>query len=216
MRILVGKQYKIWLAAASPDTGSRPALQGVLVDPEGWLIAANGFVLVGVRYRREGDWPQREGTIIVPAELFRWAVRSNSPIDIHNDHASIQVKGRLSGEFSVPLITAKYPNWRVLIPKVDDAPRAYTTLDPQLLADVAAAMGAKEVQVWQTEMPTSPYIVTARDSDTFGLIMPIFVTDGVKPYLDRVLALRPKEDEPAESSKPAEGGKSCPAGPESR
>lgn len=221
MRIVVSKHYKIWLAAEEPSKWSRPALRGVLVNPDGWLIAANGFALVGVRCRLEGDWPKKEGNIIIPAETFRWAARMSSPIDVDADSATIQVKGRLAGTLSALLVDGKYPKWRDLIPAVSDtSPSQHTNLDPRLLSQVAEAMGSpKDVQVWHTQTPITAYIVTSQDPDSFGLIMPIYCTDLVGPRLARVLALRPQQEaKPPEKEpdKPTEGGDQCPAGPESR
>lgn len=201
MRITFNRQLQVWKAADDMDI--RPVLSGVYVDPEGWLVAANGFILAAVPAKIEAEEEDllSSGDLIIPAKVFPQWIKglgrtvSEVTVNVRGDTATApaKIQGVSSDvQLSTSLIPGSFPKWRTLIPKTKGAPVRHWSFNPDLLKQLYAAIGLVGVPgVLSTAGKTHPLLVAGEDG-AFGLIMPIFFK---VPDVGWILELR-KEKSP--------------------
>lgn len=156
----------------------RPALTGVYVDPEGYLVAADGFALAIRKIKLEGDGLESfKGVILSPEFCKAKMLKSQAHQDIviiDIDPLAIEptTAKHLFDEQPYHVITGTFPNWRVLIPRIDDGPRAFAVVDPALALKLCKALDVKFLDLYHTHK-SSPGIAITADGD-MGVIMPMF------------------------------------------
>ena len=137
MKITIDSKYHIWECAAQDDF--RPVFTCVLIDPAGYAVAADGYIMG-----------------IVPATIEDG---TGHPVLIHKDvvkkskGSTMTIQGNrvssptgTNGQISEALREGTFPNWRKLIPDGMDVSQHGQTgpLDPRLTVRIHEAMGYRK------------------------------------------------------------------------
>ena len=187
--------YEPWRACSKED--SRPMLTGVYVDPKGYLVAADGFMLAVVPAKVRG--PKTFTGAILPAPALEMAHRaigrsSNTvsfTLDVESGRATVPVKASkgVLGTMGVDLITGTYPRWRALIPERKGmGARKYVAYDPTLIGRLARAIGSWPATINMAK-GNGPAIILGHEG-AFGVVMPMFAQEPDPKALSRVFRLR--------------------------
>lgn len=199
------KGYKPWLACATENT--RPDLAGVFVDPKGYLVSSDGFMLTVIPCNIEGatrDWPGA----IVPASAFekadRWATRGYTEVTVTIDtEARAAIVPDEDGETRIFLIPGPYPEWRTIIPRRQNMGGAVkqVAVNLNLARAVSEAVRGRVtggVQIIPGKSP-GPHLFIGQDG-AFGLLMPVYMNPPEAKTLNAIFRLRPKAPTPAEKA----------------
>jgi hypothetical protein len=184
------RNYRPHLACeAEGEGGAREALEPVYVDPAGYLVAANGFVLTAVRCEisfptvPDGqETPAFEGALI-PRKLFDLVMTDewvgNEP---YGDASLAIVDGRaMLGGITVPLREERigsgehrhlYPNWRPLVPTKHGVALNLCMLG-ELTSIVSKAFDNDRLVYVPGKEPSDAILVVPRAHDgSFAVVMP--------------------------------------------
>lgn len=172
-------QYRPWVAAADADD-PRPSLTGVYIDPAGWAIASDGFCLAVIPVQIQPGILQSDAFkgAIVPGSFIKAAHASSRKRKLES--AEISIVGARA-HYEVPgggtwcdLILATYANWRNLIQPRYTASKN-VAVDPDLVSRISEAIGGAYFR-WQSGVSeNTPFLMTGRDGESFGLVMPVLV-----------------------------------------
>lgn len=201
--VIFRKQYKIWHACAEDD--SRAVLTGVYLDPAGYLVAADGFILAIVPCRIEGELPKRG--VILQAEIVKAAAeaengRDTGLLQVSEKTAIAHIKGDLRMEGGH--ITGAYPKWDRLVPKdAETAPLAAWALDGTRLTRLAEALGQtsnkdRAVKITSSGSATRPFLVKGYDDQgkAYGVLMPMYASAhalaAILPGFKALVATKPE------------------------
>ena len=182
------RRFQIWRAAFEDD--SRPVLRGVYVDPLGFLVAANGYILAAVPCAIDGEMPTWD--IIIPAfwlqEADTWLKASeNLVVSIDEDTKRARIEWP-NITIEGPLIPGTYPKWKELIPTPSKEAGGIINLDSDLLLKLSDALDCPKGQtlsLFPSDKPTDPVLVY--HDGAVGAIMPMFVGGNIKAELGEVL-----------------------------
>jgi len=210
--------FQPWLAAArenkvekASDRSLKPALLGIWIDPKGYLVASDGFVLAVVPCKITGA-PRSFPGALVPADFVKAAAakkRHNWPawwpllkLDLVANTAIREVP---NGERAVvDLITGTFPNWRQLIPARKQLGKQRNTVyDPGLLVKVTGAIAGNNPTVFFSK-DTGPAVVVGQEEKAFGLIMPVLNNPTRESKLRFALKLRQAMPKPKPVEEAAE------------
>lgn len=167
--ITFDRKYQPWQATdlASP----RPSLAGVLIDPAGYLVATNGFILAIVPCTITGEWQHSKDTLVPAWWLKIIAEASTGPavsFTVQDGKARFTQDERV-----VSLVDATFPRWHKLFVPIGK-PDTHVTLDPRLLSRLAAALGVSgQSTLLFTNGPLAAIYVAPLDSEALGLLMPM-------------------------------------------
>jgi len=180
----IPKKCKLNRAAGKPNE-SRFSMENVLLDVDakgrGRLIATNGRVLAVVPVDEVGD----DTGGMVPATAIAEAVKGSGEfVNVEaNGCVRYPVKGgTMEVERPSESDSGEFPKWKQVVPKGEVVHRL--ALNPQLLLDVAAAIGSGESVVLEYREEGGPLVVrpgkslhdaepTMDDWERFGVLMPI-------------------------------------------
>ena len=181
INIFVEPQYRPDLCCVRDP--SRPTLTGVFLDPSGWLVAADGFVLVACPCRIEGA-PEGWQGAIVPALLFSKA-QAVKARNLWQTKPLLTIEGTLvcadigdGMRAQMSLIEGRFPAWRTFIPsgEQNDDSDAHLAVDVRKAVTMHRALGLGHGAVLR--LIASPnkgpvYAFGPSDDKAFGLIMPL-------------------------------------------
>lgn len=184
IRISWDKEYQPWECVAT-DT-SRPVLTYIHIDPRGWAVAADGFVLCVVPVDIEKEEDEEFEGILAPAQLFKTATlgkRVVSPF-LEIDGTRLWTYDKDTNKVESPRGEGTYPNWRALLPEFagrenQENPTSDTmlaNLDSKLLSKLVKGLGlGKESRATLRQLGAreAVYVHALRSPESFGLIMPI-------------------------------------------
>ena len=187
--------FQPWRTAALGD--QRPVLQGVFVDPKGYLVASDGWTLSVVPCKLKGA-PRSFTGAIVPAPFVKDAAKSirRSPtwwplfkLDMASGQAICAFNS--DSEIRTALTKGTFPDWRDLIPaKRDLGKPTYQSFQPALLVALMAAIDA-EIPTMFWAKNGGPSVVVGGQEGAFGLLMPLLNNNVLRePQLKRALRLR--------------------------
>ena len=186
MQILFDRRCKIWKCAITHED-SRPVLQHILVEPDGRLVAADGFKLAIIPCQI--DWAEGEERkqVLIHWSLFEKAVayastadyddfggqtftRPMPPIVVKDGKASVDL-----GDYSVsaPLWTAPFPGYKKLFPVVPPAAMLSQGINPRFLDGMCEALGGEGFYC-TFYGPAQPIVCWPFGGDGIGLLMPMF------------------------------------------
>ena len=182
---------------------SRPVLQTVFVDPEGWLVAADGYMLSAVPCVIT-DAPEGFKGACIPASFLALVdhVAGGKAATVEMDIEGWLVKAVIAGKtlactaYDTP---EAFPAWRMSItakPRAEGATAPILSFSPRLLAAVADAIGCGELgkelphlTIVQTGGPHDPLLVLGVDR-AFGLLMPVYANEAAtREAVARILAM---------------------------
>ena len=160
-------------AAASPKDG-RLVLTGVYVDPAGWLVAANGFILAA--HKVTLDVPEDFKGAILPSEFCK--LKFANSLDVVIDIEEKTVKGIINdGTVVTNLIVGDFPSWHRLVPDAHaDKPQIPHSYNPSGLVKLQKALNRDlglPLELWESDTPMSPGLFIS--DDCVGVIMPMTV-----------------------------------------
>ena len=173
--------------ACSDDFESDHWTHRVLVDPEGWLIATDNYILAAIPCEIEGELKE---PVSVSNRFF--ALQD----DAHDDSFTVEDGWATWGDsgVSIPTVKAHFQGhpWRELIPEPESigAPTTdeYMLIQPELLTKLSTALFVKMPAVhWNKGR--GPHIVMD-GMGAWGLIMPYARSARPRPEVDKVLSLR--------------------------
>ncbi|KKM71475.1 hypothetical protein LCGC14_1430230 [marine sediment metagenome] len=174
--ISISKDYKVWESAAKEDT--RPILQGVYIDPTGYAVAADSFMLAAVPVTvEEGVLP--EGGVNIPASFLKAAHKATfKRIDrvyliLGEDSVTSQATDPV---MSTPYIQGSFPKWRVLIPKEVNR-NHLSILNPALTIRLMAALGLTIPRIAGAAPEVGGPAVFVGEEGAIGAQMPMAIPD---------------------------------------
>jgi len=192
--------FQPWLAAARED--NRPVLQGVWIDPKGYMVASDGSILAVVPCKITGA-PRSFPGALVPADFVKGAAKNRKGVpvwwplltlDMTANTATREVSSS-SERVTVDLIAGTFPNWRQIIPaRRDLGAQRIKTYDPNLLSKVSGAIGANFPHVY-FHKNSGPAVVTGSQDKAFGLLSPVVHIPG-DARLQHALKLRQASPKP--------------------
>ena len=192
--------YCIWEATAVGEPFS--VRTGVYLDPEGWMVATDGYILAAVPCKING--PLAQG-LVIPAR-FLAAISETFNEDTPKPLAlEIRTKGSAAVVSHVnhdtimttTPVRSAYPNWRNLIPPLTNMSQPHTQImyNPALVTRLGAAIGVKTPLIVLSQ-GYDPSIVPGLDG-AFGLLMPVYTPDMIDyKALALIASLRPVPQEP--------------------
>ena len=168
---------------ASADRAGKYAVQGVTVDiGKARAVAADGRILA-IRSIDVQD-PGEGADGIIPVEIMDGGLdRPDDEFVLDGNECKDTTRGRYGD-----MIEGKYPDWRSVVPEIEDddaeASATYVSLDANVLARLAEALGSDGPVTLRIESPRKPIAVVPSigcggdDPAAFGLIMPCTILFG--------------------------------------
>lgn len=168
LTVTFDRRYRPWEASDIPS--STVAFMGVLVDPQGYLVATDGFILACVPCAITGE---HDGTdVLVPAwwlkAIAEASTSSNIMFTVQDGKARFA-----EDERTTTLVKGKAVRWRTTLVDIGK-PDTHATIDPRLLTRLAAALGtSSECSLVFTNGPSAALYVAPPGSKALGLLMPM-------------------------------------------
>ena len=172
--------YRPWLVAADSED-PRVVLTGVYLDPAGWAVASDGFVVAVVPAQVQPGILQTEpfSGAIVPAGFLKAAHAAAKKrklerveVSIIGSRARYEVPG---GGAWCDLLDFAYPLWRALVPAKCASSKNVNGVNPDLAAKVGEAIGGSVFRWISGTDDNAPFVMTGPDGESFGLVMPMLV-----------------------------------------
>ena len=184
-KVTLDTMYAPWLATADEDD-PRPILTCVHIDPAGYAVASNGYLLAVVPCQIQPGLAS-DGVfdgVNIPAPLLKSAAaiakRRKNPsyeIAIAKDQARSEFVG---GGVWADLMPETYPNWRGLLP-TEIGVSSSKAVDPALAVTLNKAVGGSGPLRWVSGPGLSALVMWGYEG-SFGLVMPLNVVDDVSSY----------------------------------
>ena len=197
--VSLAPEYKIWKAVATES--SRPVLTGVYLDPKGYMVAADGYLLAVVPCKIQGKL--EEGVIIptfVLSEAHKRRPKYSDSLPLlfieASDNGVLISSAFGDGQITSRPIDGTYPAWRWQIPPLSEmmASTKQISYDPKLMLRLSEAIGITFPVMFLSKNVEShqyPAVVTGLDR-ALGLIMPMISLPVDRSVLVRIARLRVK------------------------
>lgn len=183
----------------------RYALNGMLLEPDGTTVAADGAALIAVEglNGNEPEYPLEHVTpaapVIIPAALVKEALKNmpKSGMPHHREHVALThcdghvefatTDGEKTRRVDMPPVEGQFPNYPEIVPDpAKTAPLARIRFNPKLLADVlvtvhkAASPGRGNIRSVELEIyeGTGPAIIrteTDEGQHILALVSPVVI-----------------------------------------
>jgi hypothetical protein len=191
MKVTYDKQYRPWAACADEDD-TRSVLKGVLVDPAGWLVSANGFMLLVIRATLE-DVPEGFSGCLISKGFLQQAQKTmpagQRAVMFSVDATQVTALTRYGTLSTTTMVEPAFPNWRALVPKEPEPSVSHIAIDGYYLQKAMEGFGEKYL-VSAGETSTSAMLVRPMGDSTgdcFAVIMPIFTGDRTFPAKEEAM-----------------------------
>ena len=204
--VSLSPEYKIWKAVGSEL--SRPVLTGVYLDPKGYMVACDSFLLAVVPCKIQG---KLEKGVIIPTSVLTTASKSrprHSDLLFFiepGDNGLLISSAFGDGQMMSKPIDGTYPTWRRVIPPLSAmmVNTKQISYNPKLLLRLSESIGITVPVVLCCKNVNGQQglaVVLGLDG-AFGLVMSMFSPAVDRSALVRIARLRvkpPIEDTPIE------------------
>lgn len=197
MHVQFNKQYQPWQAVDADAIGS---LAHVFVDPEGWLVATDAYILAAVPCEIS-DAPEGFAGCLVGADFLKAAAKATKklsvvPLDIDLN----RLIATTSDIMHLLPPQSRFPTWRRAIPPVvgpadEHECTPYIAYNPWLYCRVALAIGVEKDSLAPMCLAArcvagDPRIGILTDGAAIGLIMPgnKTVATDIRPHVHEITA----------------------------
>jgi len=184
---------------AAPLTDGRHILSHVLVEPQGIMVATNGYAIAVVPCEITWSQDEERRDLVIPASLFQLAAEATlerSPtehLSIGEKDATVTLREyRAVGDLWTD---TEFPIWRKLFPDTAQVALDRQTIGSELSLALSLALGTTALTYVFTGLE-KPILVLPLDSRGIGCIMPVKYPDDVEPcevLTRRLLQWRKKE-----------------------
>jgi hypothetical protein len=166
--IELNPEYHIWEVTTKYET--RPVLQGIYVNPKGYMVAADGYMMACVPCKIVG----LEDPIIIPKSIFKTSKRKHTLwIDIEKQTVETVLDN--GSYIKDTLISGTYPDFQSMLPKYIEFQSApHITLNPALYSKLGNAIGLNKQGILLMLTKTSGPCFAKGLDGAWGMIMPIF------------------------------------------
>lgn len=197
MKLTYSGIYKPWLCC---DTeGSRPVMTTVFVDPEGWLVASNGYAMCAIPCSISEPPADFKG-VCIPSKflehLSKVLIRYNDPVTltVDGDKVSVVYIGGMSLSSTLYDAPNAFPKWRGILKTGQHSEHryGYYSYTRQYMDAIEAALGGSMTFIVQPGGITDPLFILSGQDSAFGVVMPVYrpiETDFAR--IDAILAMRP-------------------------
>lgn len=173
------KRYEIWKAA--DESGTRPALGYVCIDPSGILVATDGFILGIVK----ADVGGLDKAVLVSAEAFEAAAQpaaedrmvARLALDMEMKQASV----RMNTHTNVwPFFDGEFPRWRQLLPDLAELTFGIPVggYNPQYTVKAQAVIGGAGI-TGAGQGKAQSFIIVDSNSKALVIVMPMFYQESI-------------------------------------
>ena len=196
MRIYFDKACKIFAASALGAETAPFFLKCVMVDPKGQLIATDGYIAAIVSCRVETDPGEEVLPALVPAELFKLAIKQTASkikeakleVSIEKGQAIVNC-GSYDG-VSRLVLEHKFPQWANLIPDNPQISLESQTLDTEQLKRLGEALGTSELTIVFTGRDKQSIVLPVGGVGKIGAIQPLNPPSDDPPHVQVTQRLR--------------------------
>lgn len=174
MKTLVkfSREYQPWLCAATRDV--RPSLTGIAIDPDGWMVAADGYQLCAVPCTIEGVL---EHVSLVQAtfvkNVTKWWPKNLGEPEFEVDEEQHTATFNLQSKITVPLIQQSFPQWRTMVPKHIVPLGDHLFADPSRIQSACRAIGIDRCHIWAGGERRGSPLVLPGHAGAIAVVMPM-------------------------------------------
>jgi len=200
-QVVVGFQaeHRIYEAVSSEKDNSRPILGGVFVDPAGYLVATNGYIMAVCPFTMvEGSTLPKDFTgCVLPADVLKAGYQANPksgawiPLHLDLETKTVFTGNKTGGSSTGDFIPGTFPLWREFIPeKASLGNRKAQNYNVDYLSRLFLATGLGKTGQVQLKDDFGGLVVGT--DGAFGIQMSVRSVDPDAKALTAIFKLRPK------------------------